>query len=166
MTPMIDVTPGAVRAAAAILWRALIVVAGLHVYWLLGGTWAVHAASGGAYGHVTTGLRIQSAVIAVLLIVGVVVVRARATLSRAPVSGRIVRIAMWVLTGALALAALTNLAASTNWERFAIGPFVLVLAVHALVVASNGAQSLPQRPLPQRPLPPADEERVPRGVAR
>ena len=137
-----------VRVAAAILWRALVLIAGLHVYWLLGGTWAVHAGSGGNYSDVTTGLRIQSAVVAVLLVVGCLVVRARAGLWQAPASDRMVRIAMWVLTAALALAAATNLAASTNWERYAIGPFVLLLVVLAFVVASDGARSLPHRARP------------------
>lgn len=162
MTPSIERSPRRVRLAAEILWRALAIVAGLHVYWLLGGTWAVHAASGGTYSDVTTGLRIQSALIAVLLVLGCLVVRARAGLWHAPVSDRIVRIAMWLLTAVLTLAAAINLAASTNWERFATGPFVLVLALLALVVASNGARSLPQRPLP----PPGSNERLPGGVAR
>jgi hypothetical protein len=162
MTASNEASSRRVRVAAEILWRALVVVAGLHAYWLLGGTWAVHAASGGTYSDVTTGLRVQSALIAVLLVVGCLVVRARAGLWHAPVSDRIVRIAMWLLTAVLTLAAATNLAASTNWERFATGPFVLVLALLAFVVATNGARTLPQRPLP----PPGSNERLPGGVAR
>jgi hypothetical protein len=133
-----EVASGRVRVAGEILWRALVVVAGLHAYWMLGGTWGVHAASGGAYSDATTGLRVQSAVMAVLLVVGCLVVRARAGLWRAPVSDRVVRVAMWVLTAALTLAAVLNFAAATNWERFGIGPFVLVLALLALVVAGSG----------------------------
>jgi hypothetical protein len=129
-----------VVVAASVLWRALVLVAGLHVYWLLGGTWAVHAASGGAYSDVTPALRAYSAVVAVLLVVACLVVRARAGLWKAPVSDRIIRIGAWVLTGCLALAALLNSAASTNVERFVIAPFVLVLAVLALVVARAGRE--------------------------
>jgi hypothetical protein len=121
-----------------VLWRALVVVAGLHVYWLLGGTWAVHAGSGGAYSDVTPALRAYSAVVAGLLVVACLVVRARAGLWRAPVSDRVVGIAMWVLTGCLALAAVVNFTASTNVERFLIAPFALVLALLALVVAHSG----------------------------
>lgn len=139
MTPT-GVTPRG-RVAAEILWRALVLIAGLHAYWVLGGSWGIHAGSGGAYSHATTGLRVQSACVVVLLVVGCVVVRARAGLWQAPASNRIVRIAMWVLTAALGLAATTNLAASTNWERYAIGPFVLLLATLAFVVASDGARS-------------------------
>jgi hypothetical protein len=140
------------RGAAEILWRVLVAVAGLHLYWALGGTWAVHAASGGTYGDVTTGLRVQGAVMAVLLVVGYLVVRARAGLWRAPFSDRVVCVAIWVPTVALGLTTVANLAAATNWERFLIGPFVLVLALLALVVARSGHEwrrlHRPHRALP------------------
>lgn len=138
MTSSVEPASRRVRLGASLLWRTLIAVAGLHVYWLLGGTWAVHAASGGAYSEVTTGLRVESAVVAVVLIVGCFVVQARVGLWRPPVSERVVEIAMWALTAALALAALANFIASTNIERFAIAPFVLVLALLAFGVAHSG----------------------------
>lgn len=137
MTP-VEALPLSVRLAAEALWRALVLVAGLHLYWTLGGTWAVHAASGGEFSEATTGLRVQSALMVVVLVAAVLVVRARAGLWRAPISDRAVRVAMWVLTAALALAALVNVAAATNWERFGIGPLVLVLALLSLVVARSG----------------------------
>lgn len=141
MTPVAEPASRGVALAASVLWRALAVVAGLHVYWLLGGTWAVHAGSGGAYSEVTPALRVYSAVVAILLVVGCLVVRARAGLCAwAPLSDRVVRVAMWVLTVGLTLAALVNFAASTNVERFVIGPFVLVLALLALVVARSGQE--------------------------
>lgn len=127
-----------VGVAASVLWRALVVVAGLHVYWLLGGTWAVHAGSGGAYSDVTPALRAYSAVVAILLVVGCLVVRARVGLWTPPVSDRIVRVAMWVLTAGLTFAALLNFGASTNVERFVIAPVALALSVLALVVAGSG----------------------------
>lgn len=127
-----------VAVAASVLWRALLAVAALHVYWLLGGTWGVHAGSGGAYSEVTPALRAYSAVVAILLLAGCVVVGARAGLRPLPVPDRLVRLAMWVLTACLALAALVNFAASTNVERFAIAPFALVLALLALFVAYAG----------------------------
>ena len=64
----------------------------------------------------------------------------------------VVHVAMWVLTAALTLAAVLNLAAATNWERFGIGPFVLVLALLALVVAGSGG-AWPSVHRPQRTLP-------------
>jgi uncharacterized protein DUF3995 len=149
MTPSMEVPSPRVRIAAEILWRALVVVAGLHAYWLLGGTWAVHAASGGAYHHVTTGLRVQSAVIAVLLVAAALVVRVCAGLSQPPLPERVVRVAMWLLTAALALAAVVNFSASTNWERYAIGPFVLVLALLGLMVATPSAKQPPHRRSPR-----------------
>ena len=138
MTPGIERASGWVRVAAEALWRTLVVLAGLHLYWLLGGTWGLHAASGGAYSDVTTGLRIQSALMVVLLVGAALVVRARAGLVRAPFSARVVRIAMWVLTALLGLTALANVAAATNCERYGIGPFVFVLALLALTVAAPG----------------------------
>lgn len=154
MTPMTESASRRVVLAASALWRALVIVAGLHVYWLLGGRWAVHAASGGAYSDVTPALRAYSAVVAILLVVGCLVVRARVGLWTAPASDRIVRIASWMLTAALALAALLNFTASTNVERFAIAPFVLMLAVLALVVADSGTTRhrlhRPHRTLPSQ----------------
>ena len=138
MTPVAGHTSKRVGLAASVLWRALVLAAGLHLYWLLGGSWAVHAGSGGAYSDVTPALRAYSAVVAVLLVAGCFVVRARVGLWRAPVSDHIVRIAMWVLTACLGLAALVNFAASTNVERFVIAPFTLALALLAFVVARSG----------------------------
>ena len=138
MTPRVEAGSVGVRLAASVLWRALVAAAGLHAYWVLGGTWGVHAASGGTYVEPTTSLRIQSAVIAMLLVAACLVVRARAGLWRAPVSDRVIRVSMWVLTAVLALTAVVNFAAATDWERFVIGPFVLVLALLALVVAGAG----------------------------
>jgi sulfite exporter TauE/SafE len=140
MTPIAGPASRRVVLAAAVLWRALIVVAGLHVYWLLGGTWGVHAGSGGAYSEVTPGLRVYSAVAAALLIVGGLVVRARAGLWKAPLSDRAVRAGMWLLTACLGLAALLNFSASTDVERFVIAPFALLLALLGLVVAASSRE--------------------------
>jgi uncharacterized membrane protein (UPF0182 family) len=151
MAPKAQGAASRVGLAASVLWRALVIAAGLHAYWLLGGTWAVHAGSGGAYSDVTPALRVYSAVVAILLLAGCLVVRARAGLWTAPVPDRIVRIAMWVLTACLALAALVNFTAATNVERFAIAPAVLVLALLALVVAGSGGalHGIPRRHRPQ-----------------
>ena len=59
---------------------------------------------------------------------------------------------MWVLSVVLVLTAAMNVAAETNWERFGIGPFVLVLALLSLVVAGAGGEwrriHRPHRTLP------------------
>jgi Protein of unknown function (DUF3995) len=152
LIPRIGDASSGVRVAASLLWRALVAVAGLHAYWALGGTWVLHEASGGAYSEATTSLRIQSALIAILLVAACLVVRVRAGLWQASVSSRVVGVAMWVLTGALGLTAVANFAAATNWERFASGPFVLVLALLSLVVTGAGGErrrtQQPHRTLP------------------
>ena len=138
MTLGIEVAPGRVRAAALLLSVGLIAVAGLHLYWALGGTWAVHASSGGAYSEPTTGLRVQAGVMVVLLAAGALVTLARVGLWKAFASGRVVRIAMWALAVALLLAALNNFSAATDGERFGNGPVALALGLLALVVAGSG----------------------------
>jgi Protein of unknown function (DUF3995) len=138
MAPVAEGASRRVRVVAAILWRGLVLVAGLQAYWALGGTWAVHALSGGRYAEATTGLRIQSAVAAALLVAACVVVHARTGNWHTPLSDRVVRVAMWIVTAGLAAAAVVNFAASTSWERFAAGPVALVLALLALVVAGSG----------------------------
>jgi Protein of unknown function (DUF3995) len=140
------------RVAASALWRTLVAVAGFHAYWALGGTWAVHEAAGGAYSEATTSLRIQSGVLAILLVAACLVVRARAGLWRAPVSDQLVRVAMWVLTVVLILTAAMSFAAAANWERFGIAPSVLVLALLSLVVARAGGERRRIR-RPHRTLP-------------
>ena len=138
MTASIQVSRPGTRAAAEILWRALVVGRGpaclLAARRDLGRARHVR----GFLQQVTTGPRIQSAAMVALFVVAALIVRARAGLSRAPVSDRIVRASMWLLTAALALAAAANFAAATNVERFLIGPFVLTLALLALVVAGSG----------------------------
>ena len=129
--------PRSGRLAADVLWRALILVAGLHTYWVLGGTWGVHAASGGAYSEPTTSLRVQSAVIAILLVAACFVVRARAGLA-ATAPGPLRAYRDVGADGDPGAGSVANLAAATNWERYAIGPLVLLLALLAFVVAGSG----------------------------
>ena len=152
MTPRGGDARSGVRVAASLLWRSLVVAAGLHAYWALGGTWAVKEASGGAYSDAAASLRIQSAVIATLLVVACLVVRARAGLWQPLVSGRVIGVAMWVLTAVLGLTAVANVAAATNWERFVIGPLALALALLSLIVSRAGGEwgrtHQPQRTLP------------------
>jgi hypothetical protein len=86
MTPKVGDARSGVRVAASLLWRSLVAVAGLHAYWALGGTWAIHEA------------------------------------------------------------------AATKWERFAVGPFVVALALLSLIVACAGGEwgrtHQPHRTLP------------------
>ncbi len=140
-----------IRGVAGVLTAGLAAVAGLHLYWTLGGTWAVHASSGGAYDEVTTGSRAQAAVMVVLLVAGCLVVLARVGLWRTSVSERALRAFAWVLAAALLLGALVNFGAATNWERLGNGSVALVLAALALAVAASGGgwrRHRPHRTLP------------------
>lgn len=139
------------RIVGVVLAVGLAAVAAVQVFWTLGGTWGVHAASGGVYEEVTTALRVQSAFAAVLFVAGCLVVLARVGLWTAPVSFRLVRIGAWVLTVALWLGALVNVAAPTNWERYGNGSVALVLAILALVVARAGREHRVHLPRVLRP---------------
>jgi hypothetical protein len=68
-----------------------------HLYWMLGGTWALPATSDGRV-EATTGVRVVAAIMIVLLVVAVLVVLARVGLwQQALVSERAIRIFAWVL---------------------------------------------------------------------
>jgi hypothetical protein len=99
-----------------------------------------HAAWGGTYTQLPTGLRIASA-----LAVGVWVFAALIILGRA--GGRVgslpqtvVRWGTWILVGVNLLAALENFASPSSWERFIWGPVALILAALCLVVARSRIQ--------------------------
>jgi len=109
--------------------------AATHLYWMLGGTWGLHADS-------TTGIRIVATVVALLIVAAVLVVLARVRLwQQTLVSDRVLRILAWGLAGFFLLHALVSFAegwAGTLHEWWLYGPGGLVIGLLALIVAGSG----------------------------
>jgi hypothetical protein len=150
MTPRAKgATSRGVRAAAALLIVGLVAgPAAEHIYWMLGGTWAVEDASS------ATGVRVVAAIVVMLVAVAVVVVLARVGWwQQAFVSERMIRLFAW----ALAAVFLVETLAAFTWSRgeelwWMYGPVSLVIAVLALVVAGSGG-AWPRLHRPHRMLP-------------
>jgi hypothetical protein len=119
---------------------------------VLGGTWGLEGADA------TTGIRVVSAIVIVLVVVGVLVVLARVDLwQQAFVSERAIRILAWVLPVFFLGEALTafgrkafSLGGTDHWELY--GPVSLMLGLLALVVAGSGS-AWSRHPRPHRTLP-------------
>lgn len=129
---------GRAPAAAAIaLSLALALAAGFQLFWTLGGEWGLAAALGEDEVEATAGLRVASAVIALLLAVAAAGVLARVGLWRLPLPRRLLAVGPWVLAAALVLVAAANAVGETSLERFGFAPIALTLAVLAVVVARS-----------------------------
>ena len=127
-----------IRVAAALLIAGLVAgPATEHFYWILGGTWGLEGADA------STGIRVVSAIVVVLVVLGVLVILARVGWwQQGFVSERMIRLLAWVLA---AIFVLETLAAFTwsrdEWGWWMYGPVSLVIAVLALVVAGSGEAS-------------------------
>ena len=103
-----------IRVVAALLIVGLAAgPASSHLYWLLGGTWGLYTR--GARDEVaTTGIRVVSALVLVLLVAAVLVVLARVGLwQQAFVSERMIRLFAWALAAVFLLETL----AAFTWSR-------------------------------------------------
>jgi hypothetical protein len=89
------------------------------------------AAWGGAHAQLTTGQRLGSAVSVLFYAAAIVIVRRRA----AGHAQRPYRWGAWGLALIFALAAVTNLASESQWEKFLMAPVALVLAALCAIVA-------------------------------
>lgn len=124
-----------VRIAAAVAASGFIFLAGFQVFLALGAPWG-RAAWGGVHeGVLPPGLRVASAVSAVVLIVAALLVLGRAGYWGATVLSGIFRWGTWALVAMMTLSALANFASSSNWERFSGGPMALLLALTCFIVA-------------------------------
>ncbi|HJN85603.1 MAG: DUF3995 domain-containing protein [Dehalococcoidia bacterium] len=133
---------GVVRPASATAASVFTVVAAFQVFWALGGTWGLSAAWGGAHADLSSGLRAASALSAVLLLAGAIVVLGRAGYRVVAVPAGVLRWGTWVIVAILAVSALGNFASSSDWERFLNGPVALLSVLLCIVVARS---SMPQR---------------------
>ena len=145
--------PSHVRVAAALLIAGLVAGPAMeHFYWILGGTWGLEGA------EASTGIRVVSAIVVLLLVLAVLVILARVGWwQQAFVSERAIRILAWVLplfflceTIAAFGRGAFSLGEADHWELY--GPVSLVLALLALVVARSGS-AWPRLHRPHRTLP-------------
>jgi hypothetical protein len=114
--------------AAAVL---LVGISVFQVLLALGAPWGSAAYGGGAAGPdgvLPSGLRIASAVAAVILGVAAWVILVRADLmSRGPLSPRFLRWAAWTIVAFMVLNTLSNLSSSSTVERWVLGGTTVVL---------------------------------------
>jgi hypothetical protein len=94
-----------------------------------------HAAWGGTHANLSLGLRVASAFAVGIWGLAALIVAGPAGFQASPISPRFALRGTWVLVGVNLLAALTNFASQSNWERFIWGPVALILAVLCLMVA-------------------------------
>ena len=124
-------------AAAAVAAVGFVLVAGYQVLLALG-----IAFSGAAWGGatLTSALRLASAVSAVVLILGALVVLGRAGYWGARLPFAIFRWGTWVLVVGMFLSALANFASPTIGERFFLGPAAVLLALLCLAATRTQAR--------------------------
>ena len=126
------------RASAIVAASGFVLIAGFQICLALGAPWG-RAAWGGVYDVLPQRLRIASAASATVLVVAALVVLGRAGYwGGAVIPTGIFRWGVWVLAAAMALSALGNLASSSRWERFLMGPTAVLLALLCLVIALSG----------------------------
>ena len=76
------------------------------------------AAYGGMHSDLSAGLRITSAVAAIVYCLAALVVLRRGGYHVPLISTRVIRVATWMLAGLMSLGALVSFASSGDWERF------------------------------------------------
>ena len=130
---MLTITSTLHRPVGVMLAVVLGLITLLHVYWALGGRWGLAEALGGPTKPVPPALLIW--VVAALLASAVAVVLGRVGVWGGDMPGWLFALGSWGLALALVLAALVNLRAHTDWERLGFGPFCLLLAFAAALVA-------------------------------
>lgn len=121
----------------AILATALLgVVAAIHLFWALGGTWALHAVSGGEIAQPSLGARTFFAVVAAFAIVAAVEALVLGRVVRGPVLRRTV----WTAAGLLVLAGAIRMTAAP-----VVGAAAVVFAFLFAVLAHDAPRAAPAR---------------------
>jgi hypothetical protein len=130
-----------IAAVAAALLLGVIGV--FQVLLALGAPWGSAAYGGGSAGPdgvLPSGLRVASAVAAVILGVAAWVVLVRVDLvGRGPLSARLIRWATWVIVAFMALNTLSNLSSASPVERWVLGGTTIVLVLLCGYVALRAA---------------------------
>ena len=135
------------RVGGYVLGAALGALAGLHLYWALGGEWGLAAALGLDDVEATAAVRVAAAVIVVVLAVAAAGVLARVGVWGGGLPWPLVKGGAWTLAGGLALVAVVNATSSTRLEQVVFAPAALALAVLAALVARSerpGRQGAPR----------------------
>jgi hypothetical protein len=83
--------------------------------------------------------RIASAIAAVVLVLGALIVLGRTGLWESSLPVGAFRWGSWALLGGMALSAFGNFGSSSRWERFLMAPIAFVLALLCLVAALWGS---------------------------
>jgi hypothetical protein len=121
-----------VRIAAMAAAVLLVSISVFQVLLALGVPWGSAAYGGGSAGPdgvLPSGLRVASAIAAVILAVAAWVMLVRADLvRRGPLSARLLRWATWVIVAFMVLNTLSNLSSSNPVERWVLGGTTVVLA--------------------------------------
>jgi hypothetical protein len=99
------------------------------------------AAMGGAHTYLPAGLRMVSAIAALIWLLAALVVLRRGGYRAPLISARAARAGTWVLAGSLSLGVLLNLASPSGWERFLQAPIAALLAALCLIVARSRPQA-------------------------
>ncbi len=127
------------RKASIVAAALFAILVGFQVALAAGTPWG-RAAWGGGAAHLASGLRVASAISAVVLAAAALVVLRRGGHAvRSPLPDRWLRASTWVLTGYTALGVLANGASRSDIERNIWAPVSLVLAVTCAMVAAWGA---------------------------
>jgi hypothetical protein len=126
------------RPVGLVLALALGTAAALHVYWALGGEWALNESLGvNEAAKRPRYVRALTVPVILALSAALLLTLARIELIGLPVPSWFLRTGSWMLAAVLTAVAVLNAAASTSWERFVIAPIVAMLAALAFVVAAG-----------------------------
>jgi hypothetical protein len=106
------------------------------------------AAWGGAERVLPTGLRIGSAIAAVLYVLGAFCVLRCAGFDVRWMPAKFARVATWIFAVMLPLSAVANVASESDWERYLLAPVGLLLGALCLVVARHTRPGQQARVLP------------------
>ena len=137
------------RARPASPWIAALVAGGCGIVvafqaaLTLGAPLGAAALGGADSGQLPGGLRVLTAVTALVWLAFCLIVLARGNLANVPFPKAVARWGTWILVYVLGAGALVNFASSSAWERFGWGPFSLILCALSLALARSGSSTAP-----------------------